>query len=558
MRATLLAAATGTLTLLVLFRAMVLSGFDLLPGHGDSRFNLTILEHWFMVVRGLEDWRSPGIFFPVENVLGFSDGLVLLALPYLGARSAGLVPFHALQVTLLVTTALGFAGMVLFLRRGLGLALPVALAAAAAFAAGTATYQGLAFGLVQLTAVAAVPWFAWGALVWLRGLAEPRAGATAAGAGAAVLFAALLLTAFYVGWFLGIQLLIVAAIGLGWAGLGHGAPWTGFRRWLGRHWRHLAVPAAAGLAALIPFLVLYLPVLKAGAGRPFAEVAHYLPTLADLHHPQGNALWASVSEALMPWLASRKDEVGKGLTWGLLAAFTATLLWLPLRRQGTPSERPGAADPGRVALVLGLSVLLVWGLMLKLDGESLWYWVWRYVPGGVGIRSVHRFNVVLAFSVVVVAAVGLDGLWRFSRGSATARRLALLPLALIAFEQINILPQQLSRRTDFAALDALSPAPAGCRVIAALPADPDPSWHRWSRQGEISLAAQQVGLPTINGYDGNVPPGWRLFDPADRAGYHQAVIEWVDRHQLWQGLCGLDIDRNQWSFPTRETLSGTP
>ena len=108
-KSSLIALAAGLAGLLVFYRCFFLSGFDLMPGDGDTKFNLVILEHWFRVAQGLEGWRSPNFFFPKEETLGYSDGLVLLAPPYIAARFAGLLPFHALQAMAMVWSLVGYA-----------------------------------------------------------------------------------------------------------------------------------------------------------------------------------------------------------------------------------------------------------------------------------------------------------------------------------------------------------------------------------------------------------------------------------------------------------------
>ena len=245
--------------------------------------------------------------------------------------------------------------------------------------------------------------------------------------------------------------------------------------------------------------------------------------------------------------------MGKGLSWGLLAVFLATLIRLGL------APIPGlAAETRRLALVLGGSVLACWFLMLKIDDRTLWALVYGGVPGGGSIRSVFRFNLVLSFSVVTVAAIGMHGAWLWATQAAPRARwrpvaVAVLAVALAA-EQVNTLPACLSRSRDFAAIEAMPPVPGTCRALVLLPAAPPTAYHRWSRQLDAVMAAQARGLPTLNGYSGQAPSGWALFDPTDRAGYGAAVGAWADRYDLWSGLCGLDLQGRRWFPVSRRDL----
>ncbi len=519
-------------------RVALLSGFEAVPGDpGDGRFNLAVLEHWYRVTLAAEPWGSPGFFFPVPGVLGYSDALVLLAPDYVAARWAGLGPVAALATTLMVASALGFAGMMVWLRGGLGLAWPAALAGAGAFAAGTALYQSLTVGHVQMMTVEALPWLAW--LLWRY----TRTGGGAVGAAAAALLAALLVSSFYVGWFVGVYLLVMAGVGLAMAVFLAGPRGTlaAVRRWLGARARSLPVVAAALGLGLVPFLVLYGPVALHSAGRPWSEVMPTLPDPGQWLEARGNALWGPVAGALWPELAGRGGELGKGLSWGLLLVFAATVVRLA-------SGPVAAVAPGtrRLALVLGAGVVVCWLLMLRVDEWSLWSLVYQGMPGGRSIRSVFRFNLVLSFAVATVAAVGLHGAWQRAR-AATKAVVGLVAMALIV-EQINLLPGTLSRSRDFAGTEAAAPAPGVCRALVRLPATPSPAYHRWSHQLGAVMVAQAWGLPIINGYSGLAPADWRLFDPTDRTGYRLAVVAWANRYHLWEGLCGLDPEAGRW-FP---------
>ncbi len=520
---------------LVFMRTAVLSGFDSVPGGlGDGRFNLAVLEHWYRVVLGAESWRSPNWFYPVPGVLGMSDALVLLAPPYVLGRLAGLHPVAALGATQAFAAMVGMAGTLVFLRRLLGLVWPAATAGAVAFGLSSALYATIAGGQVQLLAVELVPWVAVTALLTLRH-PDPRWPAAMA-----LLLAGLLSTSFYVGWFAGLDVLFLIGLALP-AAAGALPGWVAERK------PGLIIAGTLLVVGLVPFAVLYGPIALGAAPRPWSVVALTLPGPFQLFEARDNALWGPVGEALQPGLAHRGGELGKGLSWGLTALFLVTFARLSLGWQ--PSLGPATR---RLALVLGAGVLASWLLMLDIGGVSLWTVIYRWVPGGTTIRSVFRFNLILAFPVVAVAAIGLDQLWR-QTSNAPRHRLAVAALtALVMIEQLNLAPTVLSRTRDFGAVESQRPAPATCRSFVLLGATPDPSLHRWSRQTVALMIAQAQGVPTLNGYSGMAPPGWKLFDPTDHTNYRRAIVTWADAQNIWPGLCGLDPEQQRW-FPVLRT-----
>ena len=521
----------------VFLRTPLLSGFDAASGNlGDGRFNLAVLEHWYQVALGGESWRSPVWFHPVVGVLGMSDALALIAPPYVLARFAGATPVAALGLTQAALLALGMAGMLLFLRRLLGLAWPAVLAGTVAFAAASGLAFSIAIGHLQLITVELLPWFAAAVLLTLR---RPEACWPVA---AALLLAGMLTTSFYVGWFAGLEMLLLAALA---APLSASA----LPGWLRRRRLGLGLALAAFALALVPFALLYGPVVNQAPPRPWEMVALTLPDLSHLFEARANALWGPVGEALAPGLALGGGELGKGLSWGLTALFLATFVRLAL-------APVAGLDPltRRLALVLGASVLAGWALMLKIGGTSLWWLIYHGVPGGGTIRSVFRFNLVLAFPVAVVAALGLDLLWRHGAVRPRGRWAVAALAALVMVEQLNLAPGMISRSRDFADFEKLPPAPADCRAFVLLPAHPDPFLHKWSHQTGALVLAEERGLPTLNGYSGMEPRGWALYDPTNHDGYRRALVAWADAHGLWPGLCGVDPDQRRWFPLTRDDM----
>ena len=478
---------SASLLLLIFHHAIFQSYFDQVCGDSiDTLFNLAILEHWLQSLLGQENWLSPNFFYPATGTLGYSDALLLLTPPYLLARLAGASAFHALQITLLTMKLVGFAGMLFFLRR-LKLVLPVALAGAVAFAGNTVLAHSLASGHVQLLATLWLPWLACLILSYLHAPTWNRR--LPLGLGAAIGLATLLYTSFNTGWFITVQLLAIALVMSGTAlrqrRLGVWRPMVREIAVNGWHWPLMAALFAVSLS---PFLLTYLPVVKATGGRSYSEVAIGLPQLLDFIHPRFNWLWEPIASSLFPGLAERGGELGKGLPWGLLALFTFAMITAFFKR---PPLSDDVRLQRRVVLTLGLSVLICWSLMVEIHHATLWRWVYQILPGAIGVRTVFRFNLVLVFSVITGAAIGLHWLWR--HGGSQARWLLVLPLCLLmALEQINSFDNRLSQQQTIAPLLALPPAPATCRSFALLPTVTDPSISRFTYQNEAVILAQRI------------------------------------------------------------------
>jgi hypothetical protein len=108
----------GAALTIVFHRYTVLSGFDLVQADpGDSRFIAFILEHWFKVFSGIDNWRSPPMFFPQSGTLGYSDALFGMAIPYSVFRAFGAGMFVSLNITLVLLSFLSYLACLWLLRR---------------------------------------------------------------------------------------------------------------------------------------------------------------------------------------------------------------------------------------------------------------------------------------------------------------------------------------------------------------------------------------------------------------------------------------------------------
>jgi len=114
---------------------------------------------------------------------------------------------------------------------------------------------------------------------------------------------------------------------------------------------------------------------------------------------------------------------------------------------------------------------------------------------------------------------------------------------LLVAEQANHM-QTFDKASEAARLARVQTPPAGCRVFFA---DHRPSMQRvfYAFQTDAAMVARNTGVPTINGYSSNFPPGWALlFHTAPS--YSSAVADWVLSHHLDSGLCSLDLERGIW------------
>jgi hypothetical protein len=121
----------------------------------DPYFINYLLEHWYYCVTTLSDPRSPLMFFPVRDTLGYSHSLILYAPFYIVARLF-LDPFQAYSLMLGSVLVLGTICLYLLLRQ-VGLRFLESLALTAFFATSGNIINGMTGTWTQTASVFLIP-----------------------------------------------------------------------------------------------------------------------------------------------------------------------------------------------------------------------------------------------------------------------------------------------------------------------------------------------------------------------------------------------------------------
>ena len=358
-------------------------GLGTLGGEGDGAITRATLEHWWHVSTGSAiDWRTPGWFWPARNTLGLTDTYVLFAVPYAIARDIGCSMFSAFDCSVAVFASTGYWTFVALMRR-LGARLGVAAAFGFVFAFGSLvtmklghaqTYTIMLAPILGLLLVAA----------WRRSGWQSASIAAAAG----LWFCAITLTAPQTGWFLALESAIATVI------VRLATPW---RAWV-VHRRRLAGMVAGGvvgcLLGAVPIALTYLGTAR--NVRSWTEVRSFLPRPTDLVDVQpGNFLWhhslylTGVSNTQGRPVA----EIALGFTPGLLVCAVLCLVVLLAKRR----DWADGSNLDALAFACLAVPFVAWLLSAEFAGHSLWWLIYRIVPGGRGIRTPFRIQLPSLF-----------------------------------------------------------------------------------------------------------------------------------------------------------------
>jgi hypothetical protein len=498
-RARVWAVGAWLLGLFVAHAPMWLSGFDRIQGDTqDTRLVHYFLEHgyrWAMREAPHGSlWDLP-LFHPERNTGAYSEILIGAGPPYWIWRLLGVPRSLAYAFWLLTISSLNFWAAWVFFRRGLRLRVMAAVFGSLLFAFSSARLSHVVHA--QLHAGYLIPLVL---LALFRIFGGPGARKSA---WVAVFFTAMTLqtyTGFYVAWFLGLGLAVAAAWGVALPALR-----AGFRAGLRENGRAWAFGAAGSLLALLPLVLHGLEAAQKVGYRDYDQVELYLPRpVSWLHMGAGSVVYGGLS-GRGPF-AGLPDPYEHAIGFGLLTLGLAAAGWAALRRM------PWGLLLGAVSLSL-LVLSTSWP-----GGISLWPLVYLAVPAAKSIRAVSRIGNLLILSVAAGAALWVEqARWR--------KPLVVAVLIVVLLEQVQRTPSydrvEVESRVASIAGRVRRDAPAFLYTVPGA---------GLSSQLDAMEASLESGVPTVNGYSGNIPPGYPFEGCGVSPEEGELLASWMRRH----------------------------
>jgi hypothetical protein len=491
-----------------------------------------ILEHYYLWLTNTAFHRSlwsPPIFYPQHDTAIYTELMLGALPPYALWRMFGAGPLTAFQLWVITVSALNFiAGY--WMLRGLFRCGWIGSAAGALL---------LTYGSPRLVrlgdpqfwpAFYMVMAFAGLYMLFMRDPAELTARRVYAGLALFLGgFSLQLYTSFYCAWFV----VFATTLGLLFASL-LSAPRSHLLNFLRRWWRTSLCAMALAAILVAPYVEAGWSMYRQSGGRNYAEAERYLPFLKTwIAQGPHHMLYGGLTRlaGFGPYEAEKFNGIGLITTVLVISAFVLF--------RGRPVVR-----------LWGLVALSAILLCYKWPGGfSLWRFVYSGFPGAAGLRAISRISVFLLLPASIAVALAVDRI-----GTRVSGIAAIACLVAIGLEQAGSLNDVRDFRKDSTQasirLVARTIRPE-CRTFIF-------SWSRDLTTPEIMhvmgmWAQLDAGIPTLNGYSGNVPPGWPLMDVAvthfaDRARVLNNIERWASSH-------AMDIKNVCWVLP--EESDGT-
>jgi hypothetical protein len=463
------------------FRPTLVSGFARMQADaGDTLLNHYVLEHsWLCLTRPdyVGTWWSPPCFYPQPLTLAYSENLFGTAPLYwlLRALCSDVLAF---QLWMLLVAALTYAAMAWALHR---LNVRPTLAALGAYV--------FAFGLPRLTQIghqqllpemfAPLALFAAG-----RFLQAPAIGALA---GVLVASYLQILSSIYLGWFLMLGLSVFFVVYM----IVDRETMNRMLAFLRRRAPTVIVLVAIWGGLLFALLSVYAEANR-GFHRQYTEVRELIPRPASWLASAPQGVWYDV-------LPHRLHEPNSEL-WifpGVVPIVMGVAAIIGLRT--------GMRDAALITVCL-LTAGILAVLALRWGDSSLWYWIWKWAPGGGAIRAVSRiWTMILLFGFV-------GGLAAVSQSLGSKRIGWIGPVLLVLG-----VAEQIPGRSELLSFDAAKwtacvdsvhgqMKPKQVHLIGLMPGI-------FPYQGQLVAmwAGLKANAPVVNGYSGRYPlnyPDW--------------------------------------------------
>ncbi|HEY4002847.1 MAG TPA: hypothetical protein VGO93_28500, partial [Candidatus Xenobia bacterium] len=249
--------------------------------------------------------------------------------------------------------------------------------------------------------------------------------------------------------------------------------------------------------------------------RPWSEVARLTPRLSFWFWPPAESLcWGWYSTRLWNWMGGPTAVMPMentlfpgGLPWLLLAV---AIVLLGTRKVAPERVRIAAACLGAVAFLFALT--LTWP-----NGTTLWWWVWKFLPGAGEMRSISRIWMVVSALAVPGSILCIDSWLSQARRGAWVMAVVLV---LCVVDQAVLVPPE-AEDTGPILVDVHAMADimrTGTVAYVGIS-------HHEQAGATHALAmwgGMEAGVPVINGLTAQPPRGYPYMTAST-----QQLLDWL-------------------------------
>lgn len=507
---------------------------------GDGRFCNLATEHWFRVLQGKENILDLNMFYNVGKTLAYSDFFAGFAVPYCVIRAAGLNMFKAFKITLMLVHLCGTLGLFYLLRKKMKVGYLLSFVAIFIF-----SYANMSVSFIhpQMFSVYFVPFFVL--LVWK--FVEECNGTR----GKRMLYALLTIAAFvlifytagYMGYF--VAIFFAAFVVVYFILADKHKIFQTIKTWLSKRKIELIVYCVFLAASFIPFLISYLPVYHQFGDRQWSEIANYLPRISNfIGISEYNYLYGQI---LPISIQVDSTEFDTGFQLATLIVFTVVLVKLFWNRKKDKDSI--------IYIALGITTFVIIAMLVKLyDDKSLWWIIYKFLPGASSIRAVTRFNLLLCLPMALVTAWGMQK----HKYKDNRVKTGICVLLMAGYIWIGDGTMQWDEESQSAFLESVPDKPEDCTALYVSADKNKLNLNGTITQLDAWMLADFFDVNNLNGFSSNYPPDWFVMSDIARPSYQIGAYDWTQNKGI-KGVYEYDISAQKWisrdTFPEYNLIS---
>jgi len=528
---------TGLLSIYLFFYKQFNSNFSVLFGDPyDGVIEAVLVGHWYKVVSLIHHWNQPFFFYPHEGTLGYNDSYFIYGMLSLPFRFMGVNILTTQEYVHVIVKSIGFFSMVWLLNAITAKKSLINLFGAALFVLMINSSNQAHHG--QLLSAAFSPLLFGIALKAIRSIDDRGKKFILWGAFFSFAYVAWLLTSFYMAWFFGLYCILVFLVALV---VDYSSITFGMRELVKNKKLQSVFLGVFFVVCTAPFLLIYLPKLHQTGGRSYQEDALFgsLGTWELLNIGPGSLIWGKSFDILNLEFPGyfRAGEYAVGFTPDILFSIVVLFaLHLFNKNFKLTTLQFSAICAGVIALLLPISI----------DGWSLWWFIYHWVPGASGVRLIGRLWIFLAFPFAIAITLLVYQL----NSNHRHRFFSLFFITILLLGQINTSPPViLDVRSVLRLVEGMPANPKPCKSFFVIEPTGYSSGDKniddsYRLNVEAMLISDHVNLPTINGTASFYPPDWN-FSEVPHDNYLARVRQYAKTHDI-ENICEYSIKNYSW------------
>ncbi len=526
------------------FRNVLCSDF-MFGDRGDARFCNLITEHWYKFFSGQEKFRELAMFYPCEDALAYSDMLLGYGILYSIFRVMGGDIYFSYKFCLITIHFIGTISMYFLLNKKMKLDMEWTFFGIIAFSYSN-TYS-FKIGHTQLITLSLIPLLLILLFTFYENL-ENRKKRNCYAILTISFFAFIMYTAWYTAFFTALFSFIWFIIYIIINKKNQTDFVESFFHFLKQNLKDIFIYFLYMIVILIPFIYLYIPVLRQSGERKWEEISGLLPEIIDFFNvTKNNWLFGDFFGKMQLEKRGFSSELCEGFSLIFWLAFVMSFFILR-RMIGTIKEKKRKKEILFYSSIF-YSIVVSMVLILKLssNGLSLWMIIYKWIPGAGSIRAVVRYLFFLTLpSSIIVAAIG-DRYCKNKNKTERGYWSKIFVLLILLFAsniykggvsaEWNILQERLF-------LSSIQEPPEECKIFYIIDSSKQNN-PPYIYQLDAFEIASKFSIKTLNGYSGQSPVNWQGLWEVNADDYEKYVWDWIQENHL-SDVYSYDIASNTW------------